>query len=451
MRLGFEDARIWHAVALLGLVAMPALCLADDPATRIRALEERLERSLQQIEALKSRVVELERAVRASGKPAAPAQPVADAPGTPSVGQLQETVNQLSEGLARTGRDQGLPLHGFADVSVAASERSDPQRLRGFQAGTLDVYLTPQVGERGRALIETVFEYVEDGSTHVEAERLQLGYTVSDALTVWMGRFHTPLGLWNSSFHHGSHLQTSLARPRFMEFEDRGGILPTHTVGLWTTARGHLGEGRFGADVFVGNGSRVKAREIELNAFKDDNGNLQFGGSFAYMPQGPLRGLTLGLHAMAAKVHTISDTDVVLLRNRWRLAGLHAAYDDDAWKLLAETHRVRSTDLEAGSQAGSNLWYLQFGRELGSWTPYARIERASIDGADTYFASLRYGRAYRRLLGGLRFELDARSALKLEVSRTNESDASLIDGQGIRVPVTATRYHRAAVEYSIAF
>lgn len=55
------------------------------------------------------------------------------------------------------------------------------------------------------------------------------------------------------------------------------------------------------------------------------------------------------------------------------------------------------------------------------------------------------------MLAGVRYDLDARSALKLEVSRTNESDASLIDGQGLRVPLAATRYHRAAVEYSIAF
>ncbi|MBL8319466.1 MAG: hypothetical protein JNJ42_13730 [Burkholderiaceae bacterium] len=451
MKLGIEWARAGQAAVVLALCAMPALASADDSAARIRALEEKLERSVQQIEALKARVAELEKTARVPGRPAGQGEASAATSNSPSVSELQQTVNQLSEGLARTTREPGLPLHGFADVSVATSGRGDPQRLRGFQAGTLDVYLTPQVGDRGRALIETVFEYVDDGSTHVETERLQLGYTVSDALTVWMGRFHTPLGLWNTSFHHGTHLQTSLARPRFMEFEDRGGILPTHTVGLWATGRGRLGDGRFGADAFVGNGPAVHGRELDINAFKDDNGNLQFGGSFSYMPSGALRGLTLGMHAMGATVHTYGDTDVVLRRNRWRLAGVHAAYDDDVWNLLAEAHDVRSHDLDAASRAGSTLWYLQLGRELGAWTPYARFERAGIDAADTYFASLRNGRPYRRMLAGVRYDLDARSALKLEVSRTNESDASLIDGQGLRVPLAATRYHRAAVEYSIAF
>lgn len=447
----------WLAV-VFGLCMWPALCSADRDSERIRMLEQRLDASQRLIERLAARVAELERAAsqgakgeRAVASPATAASQPSNAEGEPAIRRLQDTVNQLSEGLALGTRETGVPLHGFADASVGASGSRDPQRLRGFQAGTLDIYLNPSIGDRGRALIETVFEYDRDGGMHVEVERMQLGYTVNDALTLWMGRFHTPMGIWNTAFHHGSHLQTSLARPRFLEFEDRGGILPTHTVGIWAAGRGRLGEGRFVADAFMGNGASVRGRTLDINAFDDDNGGKQLGVSMSYVPGGAWRGLTLGAHALGSTVNVQADDGGLLSRNRLRLVGLHTAVEIDDWSMLGELHQVRTTDLGNRSVQRSSLWYLQLDRTWGVWTPYGRLERADIASADRYFASLRTGRPYRRQLVGLRYELDPRSALKFELSRTSEFDAQLIDGQGLLVPFAATRYNRAAFEYSVAF
>jgi hypothetical protein len=55
-------------------------------------------------------------------------------------------------------------------------------------------------------------------------------YDFSDQFKISAGRFHTPIGYWNTAFHHGSWLQTSVARPEMIKFGSR--FIPTHFVGL---------------------------------------------------------------------------------------------------------------------------------------------------------------------------------------------------------------------------
>ena len=35
----------------------------------------------------------------------------------------------------------------------------------------------------------------------------------SDRLKVSFGRYHTPINYWNTAFHHGQWLQTTISRP----------------------------------------------------------------------------------------------------------------------------------------------------------------------------------------------------------------------------------------------
>lgn len=65
-----------------------------------------------------------------------------------------------------------------------------------------------------------------------EVERLQLGWLMTPTSILWLGRFHTPLGYWNTRFHHGNFLQTTIHRPAIADYEDDGGVLPMHMLGL---------------------------------------------------------------------------------------------------------------------------------------------------------------------------------------------------------------------------
>jgi hypothetical protein len=311
--------------------------------------------------------------------------------------------------------------------------------------------LTPQFGHRVKSLAEIAFEFDPDGGGAVDMERLQLGYTVSDALTVWLGRFHTPFGLWNTSFHHGANLQTTIFRPRFVEFEDKGGIIPAHSVGLWGSGKTRLGAGKITYDAFLSNGPSIRERRLDPNNFTDDNSGKLVGFNLGYQPNGALGGLSVGLHGFGSTVNTYAPAATLFASTRLRATGAYFGYDADDWEAIGEYYAFRNADLAGGPRRASNAGFVYVGRAFGSMTPFVRYERTSLDPNDNYFRSQAVGRSYRRGVIGARYALDSRSSFKFEWSSTSESALSQLDANGAALPFAASDYRRAAFQYSIAF
>ncbi len=452
----------WSLRSLLicSLVSAAPLALADDAADRIRALEKRLEESLKLIEKLATRVGQLERSNAAAAPPATRSatlpEPVSDAASNASQAEsitaLQDDVRQLSEGLSRRNAfELGLPLHGFADVVAAWSSSGDPARRRGFGAGTLDLYLTPQFGDRVRSLIEIAIEYEPAGHGTIDLERLQLGYMVDDRLTMWLGRFHTPYGIWNTAFHHGANLQTSISRPRFIDFEDKSGVLPDHSVGLWGSGGTPLGNGKLTYDLYLANGPKITNRELDPNSYADDGNGAMTGFNLGFQPGGAMGGLSFGVHGFATRVATYAPQAARLARTDVRMGGFYAGYDGHDWEIIGEYYRFANRDTERGVRHTSSAWFGQVGRTLGQTTPYARYERASLNAADLFFATQRAGRSYSRVVLGARYALDSRSSVKFELSSTRELGITQLDENGAPVLFDPARYRRAGFQYSIAF
>lgn len=435
------------------LLGMPAR--ADDQAERIKALERQLETSLQLIEKLSARVSELERTTKAapaaaSAQQAAGRETSATAPARPTAHD-QMAGEHNSEGLGVRARASGIPVRGFADVEAVWSRGDDPVRRNGFSVGTLDLYLTPQFGDRVKALFEIAFEFEENGAGAADMERVQLGYTLNDDLTLWMGRFHTPFGLWNTLYHHGANLQTSIFRPRFIAFEDKDGILPVHAVGVWASGKTRLGSQRITYDAYLANGSVIRRGRLDPNSFTDNDGNKMLGFNLGYQPSGRLEGLTVGLHGFGATVAAFATDGTALGRTRLRAAGAYFSYDTDQWESIGEYYHFANAATAGGARHSSNAWFTQVGRNIGPLTPFVRYERASLDPADLYFRAQRAGRSYRRAALGARYAIDPMSSLKFELSRTRESAMTQIDESGALVPFAGGSYRRTAFQYSIAF
>jgi hypothetical protein len=443
-----------RALLLAGLcsaAAMPAL--ADAQSDRIDALEKRLERSTQLVEKLAARLAELERPAKAAPPAAvavaAPNAAVAEQAKT--IAALQESIAQISAGMNSKGADNGVPLHGFADVGGGWSQGDDPVKLRGFNGGTLDIYLTPQFSDRTKGLIEFAVEYGQDGKAALDLERLQLGYTVNDAVTLWAGRFHTPMGIWNTAYHHGANLQTSIFRPRFIDFEDKGGVVPAHSVGVWASGKTALAGGKLGYDVYVANGPSIGDRTLDFRAHNDDNSNKMLGLNFAYLPGGALAGLTVGVHAFGSTVNTYDLAGAQLNSTKLRMMGAYAGYEENDWEAIAEYYRFSNSDAAGGGSRTSNAWFAQVGKTFGKLTPFVRFEDAALNANDNYFRSQESGRAYRRASVGLRYALDAKSSFKAEFGSTRENAVELLDADGASAPFSARNYKRLAVQYSVSF
>lgn len=414
----------WAACLLGTYCPTGSVFAAASRDDRVSVLEEKLDRSLKLIDQLTARVQELEAQRADSAATARPVQTATEAEPSPQTLQRLEGVEQqltqmADADAARRGDDTGLPVHGFADIGAGNHNAMDPA-LQGFAVGGVDFYLNPMLGEHVRALFELNFEVVADGGIAGEMERAQIGYQFSDAATVWIGRFHTPFGYYNTAFHHGQQIATSLRRPRFLLFEDQGGVMPNHTVGAWLTGAQRLRDGKLTYDLFVGNGQAISDGAINpQSGGVDPDGNI-FGGNFGYVFSETLNELKIGVSAFRTR---ISDDQQAGRITRVDNAGVYFAYDTDRFEHIGEFYRFNNRDLSSGgAEYRSTAGFIQLAWRLPIAMPYARYERALLDQADNYFALQLAGMSYRRAALGLRVDLDPQSALKLELARSKNTD-----------------------------
>ncbi len=453
--------RIRAVVAVAGAISVcagapsSASAQTTSPDPGVQELQRKLEQSLQRIEELSRRVQQLEsqRAAPAGGNAsaptpatpaavaapaAAPAAPTATAPAPDSrIDSLASELNQLSQSVSRINNDTGVPLHGFIDVGARWYSRTNPNSSNsasGFYEKAIDFYLTPQLGQRIRSLAEINLETGESSQAPgIDFERLQVGYVASDALTVWIGRFHTPYGYWNTAFHHGPQIQTSVQRPKFLAFEDTYGAMPAHTIGVWGTGRQILGDGHITYDLSIGNSPRILTNggqpgtgQVDMNLLGSNNHDMSTLVNVGYEFGGSLDGLKLGLDAM--RWRTTDDVTPLPNTTNVRFVGAYGVYTENDWEVLSEYYRFNDTNVSAGG-TNHRSWaaYAQVGRAFGKFTPYVRWEAALFDQSDNYFGNLDapIGSSYRRYAAGLRYDLMSNTALKFEANRTDYLDRGL--------------------------
>ncbi|MCX7173693.1 MAG: hypothetical protein NT159_07185 [Proteobacteria bacterium] len=446
-------------------LAGPSQAQTSD-STRISELEKKLERSLELINQLSTKITQMEKSVTASTtSPAAPAQQAA------KVEQLEKSISEISDNLSRRATDTGLPMHGFTDVGLASSNEDQKNVLgvkgrKGFNLGNFDFYMAPQFGDRVKSLIELNFEVSRAGAVTTDLERLQVGYTFSDAATGWVGRFHTPYGYWNTAYHHGAQIQTTITRPKFLDFEDKGGILPAHTTGLWLNGKFGTAAGKINYDLTLGNAPALSTDPANTslsslagagpfsaplkNGTYAGSGTLdmQMAGALTHRTMtgfnisfdpGAAEGLRLGLHGLRGEV---ADDSVDLNRTRLGMFGGYGTFITDQWEILGEYYHFRNTDVSGRTgDHNSNAGYIQVGYNTGLWTPFVRYEQTRLDQTDNYFAVQESGRSYKRSVVGLRYDVDPKAALKVELNSTRKELG----------PKVVDNYPEARVQYSIRF
>ncbi len=470
--------RSWSCVLLAACLGHSlAAAAADTETDQIAELRKELDQSMQMIRELSQKVRDLEaRAGRQPATPASapgtsPAAPPAQAPAaaaTPAAApavaaaapaaqatpatpdaasrltSLEQTVAQMAANAWQRAEDTGMPMHGFADVGVGTRNAEFPQ-YRGADVGEVDFFLTPRLGGRTRALFELNFEVGSDSTVGVDLERAQIGYQFSDSATIWLGRFHTPYGFYNTAFHHGQWIAISVRRPRFIEFEDHGGIMPAHTVGLWLTGSERFGDMKVTYDAYLGNSQRIFNGILDMNSAGVPRGSAIVGGNLGLLPGGVLDGLKVGVDAFQTRIEDQDATPAAFAQvspyfTQVKSYGAYAVYDTDRWEDIAELHFFDNTDLtgHTGSHR-SDAGFIQMGYRAGRLTPYGRYERGSFQQSDPYFAAQLNGNSYDREALGVRFDIDLSSALKMEFAKTSFTD---------RIVST---YGEALVQYAIRF
>lgn len=321
--------------------------------------------------------------------------------------------------LGTSSMARSFELNGFGDVTFTSSTETNNNN-GAFALGGLDLYVSQPIDDKTEVVVEFVIEADATGESKIDLERLQLRYLVNDALKLHAGRFHNILGYWNTAFHHGTLLHTSIGRPAFLEFEDGGGILPSHLIGLWASGRYKTDPLSLTYGVMAGNGSKVQDGGLNPNNNSDNNGNKAVSFRLTAEPVG-IPGLMFGLSGSYAVVkgYTTSLTGEVMevMRVKQSIAALDITYFEKPFEFLAEYYLILDKDDFSGSEKySSNAFYIQGGYVINDlFIPYARYEQVSLDDkVDPYFSALGTTES-KRTLAGMRYNLSVSNAVKAEV------------------------------------
>ena len=197
-----------------------------------------------------------------------------------------------------------LKMRGFGDVSFHGDTRAGTRS--SFTLGQLNLFITSDISDKFKFLSEIVFEggpdtifgvrRGADNSFGIDVERFLLQYSHNDHFNLVAGRYHTAIGYYNTAYHHSTWFQTTQGRPFLFEFEDRGGILPVHNVGV--SASGSIPSGPLGlhyvAEVGNGRRSRSPLDEEQVQNVVDENTHKAFNLAVLSRPRA-FSGLQLGL------------------------------------------------------------------------------------------------------------------------------------------------------------
>ena len=150
-------------------------------------------------------------------RPAAAQQPPAGEPHDAAAAQASPDAREYPT----------LHIAGFGDVNFASTKR--PEGPHGFSLGQFVLHMTSELSPHVTFFGEISFTARSDAGTgsppapgfNSEIERMIIRFDRNDQLKVSFGRYHTPINWWNTAFHHGQWLQTTIARPEMTQFGGR--------------------------------------------------------------------------------------------------------------------------------------------------------------------------------------------------------------------------------------
>jgi len=299
---------------------------------------------------------------------------------------------------------------GFGDVSYLSQDGSNTD---GFAIGQVVAHLAASMGNSFSVFGEFSLTAKEDGYKS-GVERLIVKYDFSDRYKLSAGRYHTPIGYWNSGFHHGAWLQTTVSRPEMVKFGSK--IVPIHFVGA--LMEGLIPSGKLGLDYRLGFGNGRHSNIAEPGDTGDINGDKAWMVQVNAKPT-QFYGLNMGLGFYNDEVPLPNGTDV-----RENTVSAYAAWTKEDPEVILEYLHSRHELIGNSSVSGNvDAWYAQFAYRLPGdrhqWKPYARLERTRVDNSDPLLGTQALD--YDGGILGVRWDFNSYAAIKAEY-RNEEFD-----------------------------
>jgi hypothetical protein len=415
--------RLASAFALLfGVIAEAGggvAVAAEPPDEKDQVIQKLVER----VEALERQVAALEQTRAPQAGQAQPAQPP---PAQAPIAAAEQPAQQQPTSDATNAADATQPdtstqpdnasrfnFHGYADADFL---RDADGYTKKFEQGEIDLFATERLSSHLTALLELALETDAESladDVEVNVERMLLQYRGNDFFNADIGSYRTALGYYSTAYLRGAWLQTAISRPKMFTFEDQGGFLPLHAVGVSVNGRIPSGDLNLHYVLEVGS-SRNYGNTAGLGVEPSFNRatNLAVFSQPAGVP-----GLEIGF----STYHDLFSPEAGFQLNRaiWMV---HFVYVRGRVEFLNEGMRI---DLSYGSLgSGTGLaFYSQIAyRVASSWKPYGRVEYLNAYGTGVIETAI--AREYipwkTVYTGGIRHDLTDSVAVKFELGR--ESD-----------------------------
>ena len=299
---------------------------------------------------------------------------------------------------------------GFGDISYISRDGSD---LDGFVIGQGVAHLSASLDESFGVFGEFSLT-AKDSEYTAEVERLIVKYDFSDLFKLSAGRYHTPIGYWNSAFHHGAWLQTTTTRPEMVKFGSK--IMPIHFVGA--LAEGRLPGNSLGLSYRAGFGNGRHANIARSGDAGDINGENAWTLQLSANPD-KYFGLDVGLSFYSDTVTPDDRPDV-----DEDIVSVHLAWAKESPEIIAEyLYSTHEQSNDSSISGNVKAWYAQFAYRLQGerrqWKPYVRFESTDVDESDPLLGD--QGLDYEAGIVGVRWDFTTYAALKGEY-RNEEFD-----------------------------
>jgi hypothetical protein len=252
--------------------------------------------------------------------------PVSDSPSSPEGSQpadtsatelaaLEAELAGSATGIADIGNQPSLSLYGFTDFSYGTHLRGKSTIFSSyptFLIGNFNVYLAGDLVENWRSLAEVRFLYMPHGQVvaadafvpgaprvntstpdyadigrplnwgGVEIERVWLERTINNLLTVRLGQWLTPYGIWNVD--HGSPTIIGVYRPYIVGES----LFPERQTGIELYGGFYVDATKVGYHLTLSNGRGA------VDAFQDLDHHKAFGARLYFQNDSLLGDVTLG-------------------------------------------------------------------------------------------------------------------------------------------------------------
>ena len=315
-------------------------------------------------------------------------------------------VMDVQEESAQAADEQSYPdlkIRGFCDVGYSWTD--DATRASGFKLGQFALHFSSPLAPRVRFFGET--SYSPKHTDYVlEVERMLIRYEFNDLFALSAGRYHNPANFWNTAYHHGLWLQTTIDRPEMIKFG--GELIPAHFVGLQAEGRfpGALG---MHYQLGVGNGRDFAAPTRAGDAGENTTKRAWVAHVFARPSE--LFGLETG-GSLYGDHLDLGDSISI----RELTVAAHFAWTREQPEFIAEVARVSHRDLRKPDPYIDTAWYAQLAYRLAGaaadFKPYARYEHTTVDPNDPVVEAAAYDQEVVTL--GIRYDLAVLAALKGE-------------------------------------